>query len=78
MILSLSQDSVQIFDSCHDTHRHFATISRCFWAWIKSRTETFADFFDASLELITLKKDDEDRLVDVVALVMKELERRSR
>lgn len=69
MILSLSQDSVQVFDSCHDTHCHFTTISRSFRAWIESSAETFTDFLDASLELVTLEEDDEHGLVDIVALL---------
>lgn len=71
MVLSLSQDSVQVLDSCHDAHGHFAAISRSFWAWIESRTEPFADFLDARLELVTLEEDDENGLVDVVALWVK-------
>jgi hypothetical protein len=68
MILSLSQDSVQVLDSCLGVNGHFAAVSRRFWAWIESRAESFANLLDANLELITLEEDDEDGLVDVVAL----------
>lgn len=68
MVLSLSQDSVQIFDSGHNAHCHFTTISWCLWAWIQSCTETFANLLDASLELVSLEEDDEYRLVHVVSL----------
>lgn len=71
MILCLTQNGVQVFDSCHDAHCHFATIGRGFWAWIQGSAETFANLLDASLELITLEEDDEHRLVDVVALKTK-------
>lgn len=60
MVLSLAQNGVQVFDSCHDSHRHFTTVSWCFWARVQSGAEPFANLLDASLELVTLEEDDED------------------
>lgn len=68
MVLGLSENGLQIFDSCHDAHGHLTTIGWCFWARVQGGAETLADFLDASLELITLEEDDEDGLVDVVTL----------
>lgn len=68
MILSLTENGVQIFNASHDAHRHLATIGRCLWTWIQCRTETLADLLDAGLQLVALEEDDEHRFVDVVTL----------
>jgi len=73
MILGLAQNGVQVLDSCHDAHCHLATIGRCFWARIECCAETFANLLNASLQLVTLEEDDEDRFVDVVTLKLEEI-----
>lgn len=68
MVLRLSQDGVQVLDSCHDAHRHFATIGRRLRARIQSGAESFANLLHASLQLVALEEDDENGFVDVVTL----------
>ena len=34
MVIGLPEDSVQIFQSLHDTYRHLAAIRSLIWAWI--------------------------------------------
>ena len=43
--------------------------TQLFWVPVEYRLYLpFADFLDASLELVTLEEDDENRLVDLVSL----------
>lgn len=60
--------SIQILDASHNSHGHFPAISRCFRARIQGRPEAFTDLLHASLQLIALEKDDEDRLVYLISL----------
>ncbi len=71
MVLSLSQNRVQILDSRHNTHRHFTTISWSFRAWIQSCTESFTNLLHSSFKLITLEENDEHWFVDIVTLKRK-------
>lgn len=69
MILCLTQNGVQVFNSCHDSHRHFTSISRCLRAGIQGCSETLANLLNASLKLVSLEEDDEHWLVNVVTLL---------
>jgi hypothetical protein len=60
--------SVQVFQTCHDTHGHFPAISWGLWTGIKSGSETFTDFLDSSLKLISLEEYDEYWLEDIIPL----------
>lgn len=78
MILCLAENCFQVFDTSHDSDRHFASFLVGIWTWIEGGTETavlyvrkdfkyqnipFTDFLNLSLELISLEEDDEDSLI---------------
>jgi hypothetical protein len=64
VILCLAQNGLQILYSSHDANRHFATLLRCVWAWIKGSVETFADLLDTRLQLLALEENNENAFVD--------------
>jgi hypothetical protein len=64
MILSLAQNSLQIFNSGHNSNRHFSTLLRRIWTWIESSAKSFTNLLDTRLKLFALEKDDENALVD--------------
>ena len=68
VVLSLAEDRVQIFDASHDADGHFATFGRRFRTGVECGAKAFTDLLDSRLELVTLKEDDEHRLVNLVAL----------
>lgn len=59
---------IQIFNTGHHSHCHFSTICRCFWTWIQSCTESFADFLYSCFQLISLKEYYENRFQHFVPL----------
>ena len=54
MILSLTQNSVQILNASHNANGHFAALSWSFGARIQCCAESFANFFDTGLKLVSL------------------------
>lgn len=68
MILSLTQNSVQILNASHNANGHFAALSWSFGARIQSCAESFANFLDTGLKLVSLEKDDKDGFVHLIAL----------
>jgi hypothetical protein len=68
MILSLTQNSIQILNTSHDANGHFTTLSWSFWARIQRRTESFTNFLDTGFKLVSLEEDDEDGFVHLISL----------
>lgn len=60
--------SIEIFNSCHDAHCHFSSVSWSFRTWIEGCSETFAYFLHSRLQLVTLEENDEHRFIYLVAL----------
>lgn len=59
VVLSLTQNRVEVFDTGHDTDGHLTALGRCLRAWIQSCTESLTNLLDARFELISLEEDDE-------------------
>lgn len=70
MILSLTQNSIQILNASHDANGHFTTLSWSFRARIQRRTESFTNFLDAGFKLVSLEEDDEDGFVHLISLLI--------
>lgn len=68
VVLSLTEDSVQVFDASHNADRHFSALGRRLRARVQRGTETFADFLHSRLQLVSLEEDDEHRFIHLVTL----------
>lgn len=66
--LNYQTHGVQIFNSSHHTHGHFAPIGWSFGAGIQSGSETFTNFFYSSFQLISLEEDDKNRFENLIPL----------
>lgn len=70
MVLGLSENSLQVLDTGHDSDGHLSSLSWGVGTGVQGGSESFADFLDLGLELVSLEEDDEDGLVDWLSLEM--------
>jgi hypothetical protein len=67
VIVGLAEDRVEVLQTLHHSNGHLPTIGCLIRTRIKSGSESFANLLYPRLELLTLEKDDEDGLVNLVS-----------
>lgn len=60
--------SIEIFNTGHNSHGHFPSISWCLWTRIKCCPESFTDLLYSRLQLVSLEENDKHGFVYLISL----------